>query len=193
MLARVDWKRDLHFQTSTTIDTLDYTGTALNEGSKLVIAAAGPPIRELSGSIPGQFDLPEGLGLSTPQIGMDGVLVLQGPDYLSHSEVVREFAEITTVADAPEGFPLIIMVDDSRFAAKNLNNLLWVTFTRSNPAEDVHGIGAFTESKHWGCRGPLVIDARVKPHHAPPLLEDPAVTARVDQLAAPGGPLHGLI
>jgi 4-hydroxy-3-polyprenylbenzoate decarboxylase len=58
---------------------------------------------------------------------------------------------------------------------------------------DIDGIGAFTEDKHWGCHGSLVIDARLKPHHAPPLIEDPAISRRVDQLAAPGGPLHGLI
>ena len=29
--------------------------------------------------------------------------------------------------------------------------------------------------------------------HAPPLIEDPVVTRRIDQLAAPGGPLHGII
>jgi 4-hydroxy-3-polyprenylbenzoate decarboxylase len=46
--------------------------------------------------------------------------------------------------------------------------------------------------KHWGCRGSLVIDARTKPHHAPPLVEDPAVSARVDRLFVAGGPLHGL-
>lgn len=193
VLSRVDWRRDLHFQTATTIDTLDYSGTALNEGSKLIIAAAGPPIRELSGSIPGRLRLPDGLGMSTPQVGMTGVLVLQGPSYESQPEAVQQFAERTEVDASPDGFPLIVIVDDSRFTTRNLENLLWVTFTRSNPATDVHGVGAFTEAKHWGCRGPLVIDARVKPHHAPPLVEDPEVTARVDRLAAPGGPLHGLI
>jgi 4-hydroxy-3-polyprenylbenzoate decarboxylase len=70
---------------------------------------------------------------------------------------------------------------------------LWVTFTRSNPAADIQGIGAVSEQKHWGCSGSLVIDARIKPHHAPPLLEDPEVTRRVDRLGAPGGPLHGII
>jgi 4-hydroxy-3-polyprenylbenzoate decarboxylase len=68
-----------------------------------------------------------------------------------------------------------------------------VAFTRSNPAADVHGVGAFTWQKHWGCAGALVIDARIKPHHAPPLEEDPAVARRVDALGAPGGPLHGII
>lgn len=91
-----------------------------------------------------------------------------------------------------EGFPLIIVVDDSEFTARTLNNFLWVTFTRSNPSMDIDGMHADIEHKHWGCRGPLIIDARQKPHHAPPLIEDPQITRRVDQLAAPGGPLHGI-
>ena len=85
------------------------------------------------------------------------------------------------------------MVDDSLFAARTLDNFLWTTFTRSDPARDVYGIDSFWSDKHWGCRGPLVIDARTKPHHAPPLVEDPDVGRRVHALAAPGGPLHGLI
>ena len=83
----------------------------------------------------------------------------------------------------------MLVVDDSEFTARTLNNFLWMIFTRSNPAADVYGIEAFTRQKHWGCRGALVIDARSKPHHAPPLVEDPAVTQRVDALAARGGPL----
>jgi 4-hydroxy-3-polyprenylbenzoate decarboxylase len=89
--------------------------------------------------------------------------------------------------------PLIIVVDDSDFTARTLNNFLWITFTRSNPAADLYGIGAAAVAKHWGCSGPLVIDARSKPHHAPPLEDDPAVERRVDELGAPGGPLHGII
>jgi 4-hydroxy-3-polyprenylbenzoate decarboxylase len=68
-----------------------------------------------------------------------------------------------------------------------------VTFTRSNPAADIDGVGASIVQKHWGCTGPLVIDARIKPHHAPPLADDPEVERRVDRLGAPGGPLHGII
>jgi 4-hydroxy-3-polyprenylbenzoate decarboxylase len=85
-----------------------------------------------------------------------------------------------------------VIVDDSDFAARTLNNFLWVVFTRSNPAADIDGIDAFVRDKHWGCDGPLVVDARIKPHHAPPLVDDPAIEARVDRLAAPGGPLHGI-
>src|SRR6185295_8074025 len=90
-------------------------------------------------------------------------------------------------------FPLVVVVDDSQFAAGTLNNFLWITFTRSNPAADIYGIGSFVCDKHWGARGSLLIDARTKPHHAPPLMEDPEVCRRVDALAATGGPLHGII
>jgi 4-hydroxy-3-polyprenylbenzoate decarboxylase len=89
-------------------------------------------------------------------------------------------------------FPLVVIVDDSAFAAASLANWLWLTFTRSNPAANVHGVDAFTHQKHWGCRGPLVIDARLKPHHAPPVEEDPAITAAVDALCVRGGPLSDL-
>ena len=90
-------------------------------------------------------------------------------------------------------FPLVVVVDDAAFSAATLENFLWTTFTRSNPAADVHGVDAFTHQKHWGCRGPLVIDARLKPHHAPPVEEDPAVSARVDALCTRDGPLAGLL
>ena len=87
------------------------------------------------------------------------------------------------------GLPLFVLVDDSEFTASTLNNFLWVTFTRSNPAADISGYGEFTEQKHWGCTGPLLIDARIKPHHAPPLVSDPDVARRIDALASRGGPL----
>ena len=85
------------------------------------------------------------------------------------------------------GLQCVVLVDDSEFTAKSLNNFLWVTFTRSNPASDIDGVGAFTDQKHWGCKGPLIIDATRKQHHAPPLIEDKNVTAKIDALAAKGG------
>ena len=66
-------------------------------------------------------------------------------------------------------------------------------FTRSNPSHDIYGVGSFTRFKHWGRDGPLIIDARLKLHHAPRLTEDPKVTARVDELGRKGGPLYGII
>ncbi|MBU9936659.1 MAG: 3-octaprenyl-4-hydroxybenzoate carboxy-lyase, partial [Ferruginibacter sp.] len=73
------------------------------------------------------------------------------------------------------------------------NNFLWVTFTRCNPSYDMYGINPFTEKKHWGCHGPLVIDARIKPHHAPPVEKDAATEKRIDRLFETGGSLYRVI
>jgi len=190
MLRRVDWRRDLHFQTCTTIDTLDYSGSGLNEGSKLVIAAAGQPRRELATTLPSDLKLPE--GFSEPRLCLPGLLAVQGPRYAAEGRAAIERFVRGFPSDAIAGLPLIVIVDDSEFCARHINNWIWVVFTRSNPAVDIDGIGAGSVNKHWGCTGSLVIDARIKPHHAPPLEDDPAVVKRVEALAAKGGPLHGL-
>jgi 4-hydroxy-3-polyprenylbenzoate decarboxylase len=188
LLSRCDWRRDLHFHTCTTIDTLDYSGAGLNSGSKVVMAAAGPALRTVTGEIPSGLALPD--DFRYPRVCLPGVLAVQAPpcgwkadDALSR--FCRHYGDEQMIG----GFPLIVLVDESDFVSRTLNNFLWVVFTRSNPAADIDGVSAFVEQKHWGCRGSLVIDARVKPHHAPPLVEDPAVARRVDALATRGGPL----
>jgi 4-hydroxy-3-polyprenylbenzoate decarboxylase len=198
LLARVDWRRDLHFHTRTTLDTLDYSGTALNEGSKLVIAAAGAVRRRLAAEAPSDLTWPA--AVRDVRSALPGILVLEMPPYADARQTGREIDELTNVLHrqpdrraALDAVPLLVLVDDAAFTARSLDNLLWVTFTRSNPSHDVHGIASSIEHKHWGCAGPLVIDARIKPHHAPPLIEDPATTRRVDALGALGGPLHGVI
>ena len=194
VLERIDFRRDLHFQTATTMDTLDYTGGALNSGSKVVFAAVGEKRRTLGVEVPSELRLPE--GFHSPALCLPGVLAVQGPQCTTRKgEVDADMEKLCQELQGVPGLeslPLIVVTDDSRFTAQTLNNFLWVTFTRSDPAADIYGVGAFTSFKQWGCTGPLVIDARIKPHHAPPLIEDPEVERRVDQLAAPGGPLHGL-
>ncbi|MGA2258698.1 MAG: UbiD family decarboxylase [Thermoguttaceae bacterium] len=196
VLERVDWRRDLHFQTCTTIDTLDYSGDGLNQGSKVVVAAAGVPLRTLPVAIDSRLTLPEELGFRRPMVFLPGILVVEGPAWTNEGggpdRAVDRFCLAMNRRDTINNFPLVVVVDHSEFTARNLDNFLWTTFTRSNPANDIYGIEAFIRDKHWGCFGSLVIDARAKPHHAPPLIEDPDVTRRIDALAAPGGPLHGI-
>jgi 4-hydroxy-3-polyprenylbenzoate decarboxylase len=197
VLERVDWRRDLHFHTCTTIDTLDYTGSGLNQGSKVVVAAAGAPRRTLPVAIDSRQKVPGGLGFSKPRVFLPGILVIEGPSFSpgpdGRDAAIERFSAAYRHGDAINAFPLLVVADNSEATVKNLAGFLWTVFTKSNPAADIHGIEAFTADKHWGCLGSLVIDARSKPHHAPPLVEDPAVTKRVDALAAPGGPLHGIL
>lgn len=194
LLERVDWRRDLHFQTSTTIDTLDYSGEGLNRGSKVVMAAAGPLQRSLLKSLPPELPLPA--GWTTPRMALPGVLIVQGPPNTqgrgASDPAVEALCRFWADSALPEGVPLVVLSDDSEFCARTTDNLLWVAFTRSNPSSDLYGVAADRQGQHWGCQGPLVIDARRKPFHAPPLEADPAVVRRVESLAAPGGPLHGL-
>ena len=193
LLERVDWTRDLHFQTRTTIDTLDYSGTGLNEGSKVVIAAAGAKRRDLSTEIPGNLVLPD--ELKNPKVALPGILAVEAPpnNTPAEAETAQRLTAALESADRAKGFPLILFVDDADFTVRTLNNFLWVTFTRSNPSHDIYGVRSFIENKHWGCHGPLIIDARLKPHHAPPLVEDPRITRKVDRLGEHSGPLHGII
>ncbi len=189
LLQRIDWTRDLHFQTRTTIDTLDYSGSGFNEGSKVVMAAAGEPIRSLAKELPESMaTLPK--GFSRPKIALPGIVVVNSPAFKDVSTAQADAERLCRYlenANWPDALPMVVMVDDAEFAAAKINNFLWVTFTRSNPSHDIYGAHSSTVFKHWGCKGPLVIDARIKPHHAPPLVEDPKVTKRVDAFFASGG------
>lgn len=190
VLERIDLTRDVHFHTNTTIDTLDYSGDGLNSGSKVVFAAAGEKKRELLNSLPADFKLAENHCLAVP-----GVLTVQLSAYTNQQQAKKDIASLKESLKANElsQLPLIVVCDDAGFTAENINNLVWVTFTRSNPAADIDGVDDFTENKHWGCRGPLIIDARKKPHHAPELIKDKTVAERVDRMGERGGSLYGII
>jgi 4-hydroxy-3-polyprenylbenzoate decarboxylase len=193
VLERLNLKRDLHFYTNTSIDTLDYSGTGLNSGSKLVVAAYGEKLRDLSRTInPKLNDLKT---FVNPQVALPGVLILQASKFENYEKAKLEFdqfnEEVKQKNTDLSGFPMIVIVDDASFTSATLKNWLWVTFTRSNPSHDVYGINPITEYKHFGCDN-MIIDARIKPHHAPVLELIPKIEKRVDKLFAKGGSLSGL-
>ena len=166
ILKRIDWKVDLHFETETTNDTLDYSGTGLNRGSKVIMACRGPAHRQLQTTVPKNFSLK-----SKPCMIAPGILALTGEKFTDYEQAEQEISELTQTIDPKmnDHIPLIILCDDSQFCAQHFDNFLWITFTRSDPARDIYGVKSFTRFKHWGCHGPLLIDARIKPHHAPGL------------------------
>lgn len=180
-LERIRFDRDLHFQTETTIDTLDYSGRSLNHGSKLVVATAGAPVRTLGRSVEdgiSELTLPE--KFSRPRIAFPGAVVIQadkGADVCS----LRQALELWP---ARERFPLITLTEDSEFAARNLDNWLWVTFTRSDPAKDIDGAFAKFQDKHWSCQAPLIIDARMKPQMQPAVEDSPRLNQQAREILA---------
>lgn len=193
VLQRIDLTRDLHFYTKTTIDTLDYSGSGLNSGSKVAVAVAGAVRRELWNELPAGFILPR--PFEKLKMVMPGVLAIEVPKNIKNSDlpIVLEILDEHLRDEDLDSLPLMVLCDDADFTAQNINNFVWVTFTRSNPSHDIYGIDSFTEHKHWGCNGPMIIDARIKPHHAPVLEKDPAVEKTVDKMGGKGGALYGII
>lgn len=192
VLERIDLAKDLHFYTNTTIDTLDYSGDGLNTGSKVVFAAVGEKRRELMTILPNGFSLPDGFRNS--KIALPGVLAIDGISYTNAANAKSEIANLKEHLKTTDlaTLQIIVFCDDANFTAATVNNLIWVTFTRSNPAADIDGVNDFTTNKHWGCNGPLIIDARKKPHHAPELIKDEEVEKNIERFWQEGGSLFGL-
>jgi len=193
LLERINWNRDVHFQTQTSIDTLDYSGTGLNAGSKVVFAACGKPIRELITQLPAYLSSVS--MIKSAQLVFPGVVAVELNRFVDYVSAAEELAMFTKELESSsaEQPALIVIADDPLFVAGHINNFLWVTFTRCNPSHDIYGVKAHQLFKHWGCEGPLIIDARMKPHHAPVLEKDPQVEKNIDRLFAKGGSLHGII
>ncbi|MGG4446771.1 UbiD family decarboxylase [Brevibacillus sp. HB1.2] len=193
ILERIDLHRDVHFYTNTTIDTLDYSGTGLNSGSKVVLAAYGDQKRELCKEVPDELkDLRE---FENARLIMPGVVSIQGPaftDYASAQQQLQNLCDAIQARGPIPSCPMIILCDDSTFMSTSLQNFLWATFTRSNPSHDIYGVNSYYENKHWGCDN-LIIDARTKPHQAPPLVPDPTVEKNIERLFVKGASLGGIL
>ncbi len=185
LLQRIDLTRDMHFHTKTTIDTLDYSGTALNSGSKVVFAAAGEVKRELGNFVP-HFLTPYDAAIVLP-----GVLVIEVQPFDNYESAQKQMHDLNEhlkiYLHELNEFPLILTADDAAYVAENINNFLWIAFTRTNPSHDIYGVESFTENKHWGCNGPVILDARVKPHHAPPVLLDDEMKKRANEVLERSG------
>jgi 4-hydroxy-3-polyprenylbenzoate decarboxylase len=189
ILERIHLDRDIHFYTNTSIDTLDYSGTGLNSGSKVVFAAYGEKIRELCREVPQECK--ELQNFENPQLCMPGVIALQTKKFTNYIDAKKEMEQLNEQLKNKnlQSVPCIVVCDDASFTAQQLKNFLWVTFTRSNPSHDIYGVNSFVENKHWSCSA-VIIDARIKPHHAPVLEKDAAVEKKVDDYFKKGGLLE---
>jgi 4-hydroxybenzoate decarboxylase subunit C len=176
ILARADFERDLFVFDHTAMDTLDYTGTALNRGSKGVLLGLGAPRRDL----PREFSLPPGETLPPAVAGARpfcaGCLVVQGPPYAERPEAGRELAG----APAFAGWPLLVLADDLAIAGSS-ERFLWATFTRFAPGGDLYPAGQEARRHHLAYRAPILIDARIKPTYPPEVRPLRATAEGVDR------------
>lgn len=191
ILERIDLHRDIHFYTNTTIDTLDYSGTGLNTGSKVVFAAYGDKKRDLCNEVP--ENLKDLRDFKNPHLVMPGIVAIEGPKFSTNAtadQEAKELSDAIQLKGSMPSCPMIILCDDSDFMSESMSNFLWATFTRSNPSHDIHGVNSHYEFKHWACDN-IIIDARTKPHHAPPLIPDPTVQKNIERFFVKGASLSG--
>jgi 4-hydroxybenzoate decarboxylase subunit C len=156
ILARTRPETDLYVFSNLAMDTLDYTGPTVNEGSKGVWMGLGDPIREL----PRQFtasELPG--GITGALVFCGGCLVVGAPSYESDRDVCARIAASPVLAP----WPLVVVSDEPERAARSDMNFLWTTFTRFEPAADIYAADRRIIRNHVAYTAPVVIDARMKP------------------------------
>jgi 4-hydroxybenzoate decarboxylase subunit C len=172
VLARVDWRVDSIVLGETSQDSLDYTGPAVERGSKWVLLATGPARRSLPSAFSGR---PVDAGDVVPVV--PGCLVVGGPPFAEAPGRAERVAADPAFAD----WPLVVLVDDVADATRSVERFLWTTFTRMEPAADLHARERRTARFHTGLVPPVVVDARTKPHHTRVMAVDPETKALVDR------------
>ncbi len=182
LLERIDLTSDIHFYTKTTMDTLDYSGENLNAGSKVVIAAYGDVKRSLANTVPNEIH----------QLNTNAKLVLPGIIALDAALINTKGLQEKLKGQGANllnelGVVMLILTENPIWMAEEINNFLWACFTRTNPSHDMEGVDSFIDQKHWGANGPLIFDATIKKHHAPPVEKNAAIEKRVDTILAKYG------
>jgi 3-polyprenyl-4-hydroxybenzoate decarboxylase len=172
VLERCDFRSDLYVFSNLAMDTLDYTGPKVNEGSKGVLLGVGEPIRALEGKFSGELPA----GVTRAVVFCRGCLVLEGKSFAELPKLGSEAAAHPSFAK----WPLLVLVDDARKAAQTTMDFLWTTFTRFEPGADLFAAKREIVRNHVSYTGPLLIDARMKPSYPAELECDPKTAKLVD-------------
>lgn len=179
----------LHLLAPTAQDTLDFTGPAMNTGSRLILlatrAAEGPVRMQPPPAPPPMSNLHPAIR-STAACG-PAFLLLQVADgkvdkktlceTLHHNEIAGQYLFIVLVsADVPLDDPIL---------------RLWGWFTRFDPAVDIHPARRTIRGNRLVLEFPLIIDARWKKGYPRPVAFDPQIEHEVAQRwSAYGIPLN---
>lgn len=173
ILARADLRTDLYVFSNTSMDTLDYAGPKINQGSKGLLLGCGRARRDLPREFSGE--LPIGITAAHPFCA--GCLVVSGSVYHHERDAAARVAQHPAFAE----WPLVVLVDDAAAATSSESAFLWQTFTRFEPAADIHSASCTVERHHLCYAAPIVIDARMKPWYPQEVECDPATKALVDR------------
>ena len=156
VLARTIPETDLFVLGNLSMDTLDYTGPAVNEGSKGIWLGLGDPVRQL----PEEFTAAElPIGVSEVEVFCPGCLVVGAAPKGEDPGAAQRIA----AAEVFSEWPLVVVSDEPRRAAASSMNFLWTTFTRFEPAADIHAGATEVVRNHIAYTLPIVVDARLRP------------------------------
>jgi UbiD family decarboxylase len=172
LLARVRFERDLFIFSNVSMDTLDYTSGKVNEGSKAIMLGLGDAVRELPREFRGQLPA----DVSRAEVFCGGCLVVEGVPYAQAAEQAARLAR----SEAFAAWPLVVLHDDAS-VARTPADFLWATWTRFEPAADIHAADTRVLRHHLAYSAPIVIDARMKPGYPAELLVRPDIAALVDR------------
>jgi 4-hydroxybenzoate decarboxylase subunit C len=175
VLARTNPESDLYVFSNLSMDTLDYSGPAVNEGSKGVWLGLGDPVRDLLRVF--RPPTPPPSDVSDVRVFCGGCLVVSGAAFADDRDAPARIAAHPAFA----GWPLIVLSDDAERATRSAMNFLWTTFTRFEPAADIHASSARVVRNHIAYTGPICIDARMKPWYPDEVTCRPDVAATVNR------------
>jgi UbiD family decarboxylase len=166
VLARFRPESDLFIFTNTSMDTLDYASGTINRGSKAVMLGLGDAVRELPRRFRGSLPA----GAARAEVFCSGCLVVEGSAYAEDKD---QAARIATDAAFAE-WPLVVLHDDAG-VARSASDFLWATWTRFDPASDIHAARTSVRRHHLEYAAPVVIDARMKPGYPDELVVRPDI------------------
>jgi 3-polyprenyl-4-hydroxybenzoate decarboxylase len=172
LLERTRPETDLYVFSNLSMDTLDYTGPAVNEGSKGVWLGLGDPVRTLPAAFHAA-DVPA--DVTAVRVFCPGCLVIGGPPFAGDADAARRIVSAPAFRD----WPLLVLTDDADRAVRSPMNFLWTTFTRFEPAADIHAASVRVARHHLAYTPPILIDARLKPWYPGELACRPDIAARV--------------
>jgi len=172
LLERCRFETDLFVFSNLSMDTLDYTGPKVNEGSKGVLVGLGEKVRDL----PAEFRGALPAGARAVAVFAPGTLVVEGPAYVEDPGFAAALAADPAVA----AWPLVALADDAGATARDEASFLWRVFTRFEPAADLHGRKSIVRN-HVAFSAPVVLDARTKPWMPREVAADPETSSRVSR------------
>ena len=173
VLARTNPQTDLYVFSNLSMDTLDYTGPVVNEGSKGVWLGLGDPVRELPRAFAPTTPPPS--DVTAVRVFCGGCLVVGARPFADDHEAPARIAAHPAFAE----WPLVVVSDEPERAVRSEMNFLWTTFTRFEPAADIHSASQRVVRHHIAYEPPVVIDARMKPWYPKEVSCDPATAATV--------------